>query len=135
MHLKGWTKQCRITELPWIELLCTVWPGRDYCSGPQSRAAVLTHHNCRAGDPCGCIAKILLLQCFILMPVSIVDKKPRFHSTKCLSYLSKLLRNWSQFVRVKMDDVCKTGTLQWTGQEAPLCMLDRYITSLISQSI
>lgn len=129
------TKRCRITELPCIELSCTVWPSRDTCSGPQVRTAVLAHHSSRAGDPHSCMTKISLPQWFILMPILVVDKKPRFHSTKCLSQLCKLLRNRSQFLRIKMDDVCKTGTLQWTGQEAPLYMLDRYIKSLISQSI
>lgn len=122
-------------KLPWIELLCTVWPGRDTCLGPWVRTKVLAHHSSRAGDPYRYMAKILPVQWFIVMPVPVVDKKPRFQSTKHLNQLSKLLRNQSQFVPIKMDDVCKTGTLQWTAQEAPLYMTDRYIKSLISQSI
>lgn len=35
-------------------------------------------------------------------------------------------------IHMKMDDVCKTGTLHWTGQEAPVYVLDRDIKSLIS---
>lgn len=112
-----------------------MWPGRDTCSDPQVRTAVLTHYSSRAGDLYGYMTKILLLQCFILMLIPVVDKKSRFHFTRCLSQLSKLPRNQSQFVHIKMDDVCKTGTLQWIGQEAPLYMSDRYTKSLISQSI
>jgi len=107
--------------------------GGDTWSGPQVGTAVLAHHSSRAGDPYGYTTKILPLPYFKVMPVPVVDKKPRSHSRKCLSQFSKLLRNQSQFVFVKMDDVCKTGTL--TGQEAQLYMLDRYIRSLISQSI
>lgn len=66
--------------------------------------------------------EILLSLGFLVIPVPVVDKKPRFYSTKCLSQLFKLLRTWSQFICRKIDDVCKIGTLQWTGQEAPLYM-------------
>lgn len=83
----------------------------------------------------GYMITVSLLLWFLAVPVHIVDKKPRFYSTKCLRHLSKLLRNWSHFVHRKMDDVWETGTFQWTGQEAPFYKLDRYIKCLISQSI
>lgn len=119
-------------KLPWIEVLCTVWSGRNPDSGPQVGSAVLTHSSSRAGDPHGSMTRILSLQCFIARPIPFVEKKPRFHSTKCLSQCSKLLRKQSSFIHTKIDDVCKTGTLHWTGQEASIYVLDRYIKSLIS---
>lgn len=82
MHPKGLstpqrTNRCRIDKLPWIELLCTVWPGRDTCSSPLAGIAVLTHHSSRAGDPYGYMTKILPLGCFIVMSVPAVDKKAK----------------------------------------------------------
>lgn len=100
MHPKGLStpqkaKLCRMSKMPWIKVLWTVWWSRNPDSGPQAGPALLTHSSSRAGDSHGSMTKILSPQCSIARPIHFVEKKPRFHSTKYLSQCSKLLRKQS----------------------------------------